>query len=95
MRALSGVQNSTDTLERLEHAFDNIKRRLFSELHSVVRAQIFPAAGWNSNGPLQITASSTPGDDHDAEHSSGSGSSSGGDESGAAQNGREAMRPQP
>lgn len=51
-------QNSTETLEKLEHAFDNIKRRLFSELHSVVREQIFPAAAPSAEGGhvLQIAA---------------------------------------
>jgi hypothetical protein len=38
-----GLQNSTDTLEQLERAFDNIKRKLFRELHNIVRKQVFPA----------------------------------------------------
>jgi hypothetical protein len=38
-----GLQNSTDTLEQLERAFDNIKRKLFWELHNIVRKQVFPA----------------------------------------------------
>lgn len=37
------LQNSTETLDQLERAFDNIKRRLFSELHNIVRQQVFPA----------------------------------------------------
>lgn len=32
-----------ETLEALEHAFDDIKRQLFSELHKVVRKQVFPS----------------------------------------------------
>jgi hypothetical protein len=55
------LQNSTDTLERLEHAFDNIKRRLFSELHSVVRKQIFPSqADGEASSHLQLPPTSTP-----------------------------------
>lgn len=36
------MQNSMETLEALEHAFDDVKRQLFSELHKVVRKQVFP-----------------------------------------------------
>lgn len=34
-----------ETLEALEHAFDDVKRQLFSELHKVVRKQVFPSDG--------------------------------------------------
>lgn len=40
---VAALQNSTETLEQLDHAFDNIKRKLFNELHDIVRQQVFPA----------------------------------------------------
>lgn len=36
------MQNSTQTLERLEHALDDVKKKLFDQLHEAVRQQIFP-----------------------------------------------------
>lgn len=35
-------QNATDELERLEKAFDSVKRSLFGRLHDLARAQLFP-----------------------------------------------------
>ena len=35
------AQNATEELERLEHAFDAVRRGLFQRLHDGVRAQIF------------------------------------------------------
>jgi arogenate dehydrogenase (NADP+) len=43
MMSARNMQNSTETLEQLERAFDNIKRKLFHELHTIVREQVFPA----------------------------------------------------
>ncbi|CAG9462180.1 unnamed protein product [Pedinophyceae sp. YPF-701] len=34
-------QNATEELEKLEMAFDSVKRRLFDELHGVLRQQLF------------------------------------------------------
>eukprot|EP01025_Chloroclados_australasicus_P020410 TRINITY_DN21511_c0_g1_i1.p2 TRINITY_DN21511_c0_g1~~TRINITY_DN21511_c0_g1_i1.p2 ORF type:complete len:196 (+),score=25.71 TRINITY_DN21511_c0_g1_i1:313-900(+) len=49
-------QNSTETLDRLEKAFDDIKRKLFSELHDIVRQQIFPAVEQPQNQQLILPA---------------------------------------
>ncbi len=38
------VQNATEELERLEHAFDSVKKQLFRRLHDVARAQLFQQA---------------------------------------------------
>jgi hypothetical protein len=67
------AQNSTETLEQLEHAFDNIKRKLFSELHEVVRQQVFPAldassaSAASSAGTMQETQIDLDAGEHDDE----------------------------
>lgn len=38
-------QNATDELERLEKAFDTVKKQLFGRLHDIARAQLFPDEG--------------------------------------------------
>ena len=38
------LQNATEELERLEHAFDSVKKQLFRRLHDVARAQLFQQA---------------------------------------------------
>lgn len=38
------MQNATEELERLEHAFDSVKKQLFLRLHDVARAQLFQQA---------------------------------------------------
>ncbi|GIL56254.1 hypothetical protein Vafri_11599 [Volvox africanus] len=48
-------QNAPDELERLEKAFDTVKRQLFGRLHDIARAQLFPMdevlkANDNGNG---------------------------------------------
>jgi hypothetical protein len=53
------LQNSTDTLEALEHAFDDIKRKLFSELHEVVRKQVFPEGRASKQLSLPAASAST------------------------------------
>ena len=55
------MQHSTKTLEQLEHAFDNVKRKLFSELHDIVRQQVFPADA-SQPPPLQLPAASMSSD---------------------------------
>ena len=35
-------QNATEELERLENAFDQVKKQLFGRLHDLARQQIFP-----------------------------------------------------
>ena len=34
-------QNSTETLEAMERSFDRTKKRLFDQLHNVLREQLF------------------------------------------------------
>lgn len=51
------VQNSTETLQQLEAAFDDVKEKLFTELHQVVREQIFPPV---QNSTLQLPVNATP-----------------------------------
>ena len=34
-------QNATEELDRLEKAFDDVKKQLFDQLHDVVRSQLF------------------------------------------------------
>eukprot|EP00892_Ulva_mutabilis_P003160 jgi/Ulvmu1/12845/UM098_0030.1 len=50
-------QNSTETLQQLEAAFDEIKEKLFTQLHQVVREQIFPPV---PDQVLQLPANATP-----------------------------------
>lgn len=35
------MQSATEELERLEHAFDRVKKQLFGRLHDIARAQLF------------------------------------------------------
>ena len=78
------LQNSTDTLEQLECAFDNIKRKLFKELHGVVREQVFPA---HPDTPM-------PQLDLDVDNKSGSAeaAAAGEDISGASSNGKAGLQ---
>jgi arogenate dehydrogenase (NADP+), plant len=69
------LQNSTETLEQLDHAFDNIKRKLFSEMHDLIRRQVFPA---HSSTQAELKLSDGSGGDTDSE--SGQESSNGIDE---------------
>lgn len=34
-------QSATEELERLEHAFDSVKKQLFDRLHGILREQLF------------------------------------------------------
>ena len=38
------MQNATEELQRLEHAFDSVKEQLFARLHAVARTQLFQQA---------------------------------------------------
>ncbi len=44
LRLHACAQNATDELERLERAFDSVKRQLLGRLHDVARAQLFQQA---------------------------------------------------
>lgn len=50
------LQNSTETLQQLEAAFDEVKKKLFTELHQIVREQIFPP---EQKTTLQLPAEAT------------------------------------
>jgi hypothetical protein len=45
------LQNATEELERLEHAFDSVKKQLFRRLHEVARAQLFQQAPAHAGAP--------------------------------------------
>uniref|UniRef100_A0A383WE60 Prephenate/arogenate dehydrogenase domain-containing protein n=1 Tax=Tetradesmus obliquus TaxID=3088 RepID=A0A383WE60_TETOB len=45
--------NATDELERLEKAFDVVKKQLFGRLHDIARKQLFPAPVPNEQQPRQ------------------------------------------
>lgn len=55
------VQNSTETLQQLEAAFDEVKEKLFTELHQVVREQIFPPVPKET---LQLPENSSDSESH-------------------------------
>lgn len=42
-------QNATDELERLEKAFDTVKKQLFGRLHDIARQQLFPEEAPNAS----------------------------------------------
>ena len=54
------LQNSTETLERLEHAFDDIKKKLFDRLHEAVRQQIFPLQPVKSASLERVSSKQLP-----------------------------------
>ncbi|KAJ7567571.1 hypothetical protein O6H91_02G153400 [Diphasiastrum complanatum] len=49
--------NATEELERLELAFDSIKKQLFSQLHNVLRKQLFHGLGMQHTGKDQLVSS--------------------------------------
>ena len=56
--ALPGaVQSATEELERLEHAFDRVKKQLFDRLHGILREQLFHDAP----ASIPVTAVATAG----------------------------------
>ena len=40
-RLVASLQSATEELERLEHAFDSVKKQLFDRLHGILREQLF------------------------------------------------------
>ena len=48
------MQSATEELERLEHAFDSVKKQLFDRLHGILREQLF------HDGPAMSAAGSVP-----------------------------------
>ena len=66
----ASMQNATEELQRLEHAFESVKKQLFGRLHDIARAQLFQQAPQLAPSPqerLMLTA---------GQQGSGSGSSS-------------------
>ncbi|KAG2447681.1 hypothetical protein HYH02_007141 [Chlamydomonas schloesseri] len=55
-------QNATDELERLEQAFDTVKKQLFGRLHDIARQQLFPTVdtAGNGNGALAPAPQALP-----------------------------------
>ena len=58
MSPITVLQSATEELERLEHAFDSVKKQLFDRLHGILREQLFH----ESSAPIAVTVSA-------AEHS--------------------------
>ncbi|KAL6764777.1 arogenate/prephenate dehydrogenase [Haematococcus lacustris] len=55
-------KNATDELDRLEQAFDSVKKQLLGRLHDIARAQIFPdAAAASATWPTLADSGSGPG----------------------------------
>ena len=55
----ASMQNATEELQRLEHAFESVKRQLFGRLHDIARAQLFQQAPQLAPSPqerLMLTA---------------------------------------
>ena len=53
------MQNATEELQRLEHAFESVKKQLFGRLHDIARAQLFQQAPSKASEPqdrLMLTA---------------------------------------
>lgn len=56
---MCGKQNATEELQRLEHAFESVKKQLFGRLHDIARAQLFqqaPGAVPSPQERLMLTA---------------------------------------
>eukprot|EP00879_Flechtneria_rotunda_P017411 GHRR01018243.1.p1 GENE.GHRR01018243.1~~GHRR01018243.1.p1 ORF type:complete len:289 (+),score=117.71 GHRR01018243.1:1240-2106(+) len=56
--------NATDELERLEQAFEHVKKQLLGRLHEIARQQLFPAytpANAASTPAAAVSGSNTPG----------------------------------
>ena len=61
------MQNATEELQRLELAFESVKKQLFGRLHDIARAQLFqqaPSAPATSQERLMLTAGKQPGSSH-------------------------------
>ena len=58
------MQNATEELQRLELAFESVKKQLLGRLHDIARAQLFQQAPGTSASPqerLMLTAGKQPG----------------------------------
>eukprot|EP00898_Chlorokybus_atmophyticus_P006893 jgi/Chlat1/7204/Chrsp57S06850 len=53
-------QNATDELDRLELAFDAVKKQLFTELHNVLRKQLFDGSAGGESASTNATNTVTP-----------------------------------
>lgn len=49
-------QNATEELERLEVAFDSVKKQLFGRLHEIARRQLFPDAPQRASKVAEVVA---------------------------------------
>ncbi|GBG65124.1 hypothetical protein CBR_g49487 [Chara braunii] len=58
--------NATEELERLERAFDSVKKQLFDQLHFILRGQLFGPKGQQTSATL-LDSSSTTAKSSDAE----------------------------
>ncbi len=57
------MQNATEELQRLELAFESVKKQLFGRLHDIARAQLFqqaPSANGSQQERLMLTAGKQP-----------------------------------
>lgn len=57
------MQNATEELQRLELAFESVKKQLFGRLHDIARAQLFqqaPSASASPQERLMLTAGKQP-----------------------------------
>lgn len=57
------MQNATEELQRLELAFESVKKQLFGRLHDIARAQLFqqaPGAAASPQERLVLTAGKQP-----------------------------------
>lgn len=79
--------NATDELERLEKAFDVVKKQLFGRLHDIARKQLFPAPVPNEQPPRQQANSGSSSSSSVRSASSSSSSMSSLDSAAAAGNG--------
>ena len=57
------MQNATEELQRLELAFESVKKQLFGRLHDIARAQLFqqaPGTTGSRQERLMLTAGKHP-----------------------------------
>ena len=54
------MQSATEELERLEHAFDSVKKQLFDRLHGILREQLFHDGPAVSAAGVPVAAPSVP-----------------------------------
>ncbi len=54
------AQSATEELERLEHAFDSVKKQLFDRLHGILREQLFHDTTAGAVGPAPAATLTAP-----------------------------------